>query len=126
MQNHAGESNQLHINDMPNILEKGYGGREEDPQTSQVHTLIQKELDAHFQDVMRVLQEQFKLDQYDTIIWTGGIVDLHKKRIEKIQGEISSFRMVDASKEAALHGYYMIGSQVFDDITNQSVYESKL
>ncbi len=48
---------------------------------------------------MRVLQEQFKLEQYDTIIWTGGIVDLHKKRIEKIQGEISSFRMVDASKE---------------------------
>ena len=42
VQNHAGESNQLHINDMPNILEKGYGGREEDPQTSQVHTLIQK------------------------------------------------------------------------------------
>ena len=74
---------------------------------------------------MRVLQEQFKLDQYDTIIWTGGIVDLHKTG-EKMQGEISSFRMVDASKEAALHGYYMIGSQVFDDITNQSVYESKL
>lgn len=43
-----------------------------------------------------------------------------------MQGEISSFRMVDASKEAALHGYYMIGSQVFDDITNQSAYESKL
>ncbi|MEC2800103.1 hypothetical protein P9Y49_28795, partial [Bacillus thuringiensis] len=63
---------------------------------------------------------------YDTIIWTGGIVDLHKKRIEKMQSEISSFRMVDASKEAALHGYYIIGSQVFDDITNQSAYESKL
>lgn len=99
---------------------------EENPQASQVDTLIQKELDTHFQDVMCVLQEQFKLDQYDTIIWTGGIVDIHKKRIEKMQGEISSFRMVDASKEAALHGYYMIGSQVFDDITNQSVYESKL
>ncbi|MGZ7148828.1 ParM/StbA family protein [Bacillus sp. BC08] len=126
LQNHAGESDHLHINDMPNILEEGYGGREENYQTSQVDTLIQKELDTHFQDVMRVLQEQFKLDQYDTIIWTGGIVDLHKKRIEKMQGEISSFRMVDASKEAALHGYYMIGSQVFDDITNQSAYESKL
>ena len=41
-----------------------------------------------------------------------------------MQSEISSFRMVDASKEAALHGYYIIGSQVFDDITNQSAYES--
>lgn len=111
---------------MPKILEKRYECREENPQTKQVHTLIQKELDAHFQDVMRVLQEQFKLEQYDTIIWTGGIVDLHKKRIEKMQGEISSFRMVDASKEAALHGYYIIGSQVFEDITNQSAYESKL
>ncbi|COU32040.1 Uncharacterised protein [Streptococcus pneumoniae] len=126
VQNHEGESNQLHINDMPNILEKGYECREENHETSQIHTLIQKELDAHFQDVMRVLQEQFKLEQYNTIIWTGGIVDLHKKRIEKMQSEISSFRMVDASKEAALHGYYIIGSQVFDDITNQSAYESKL
>ena len=74
---------------------------------------------------MRVLQEQFTLEQYDTIIWTGGIVDLHKNEL-KMQSEISSFRMVDASKEAALHGYYIIGSQVFDDITNQSAYESKL
>ena len=76
------ESDHLHINDMPNILEKGYGDREENPQTSQVHTLIQKELDTHFQDVIRVLQEQFKLDQYDTIIWTGGIVDLHKNELK--------------------------------------------
>ena len=41
-----------------------------------------KELDTHFQDVMCVLQEQFKLDQYDTIIWTGGIVDLHKNELK--------------------------------------------
>ena len=45
--------------------------------------LIQKELDTHFQDIMRVLQEQFKLDQYDTIIWTGGVVDLHKNKLKK-------------------------------------------
>lgn len=82
MQNHEGESNQLHINDMPNILEKGYECREENHEASQVHTLIQKELDAHFQDVMRVLQEQFKLEQYNTIIWTGGIVDLHKNELK--------------------------------------------
>ena len=82
VQNHEGESNQLHINDMPNILEKGYECREENHEASQVHTLIQKELDAHFQDVMRVLQEQFKLEQYNTIIWTGGIVDLHKNELK--------------------------------------------
>ena len=44
--------------------------------------LIQKELDTHFQDIMRVLQEQFKLDQYDIIIWTGGVVDLHKNKLK--------------------------------------------
>lgn len=49
-----------------------------------------------------------------------------QKRIEKMQGEIASFRMVDASKEAALHGYYIIGSQVFEDITNQSAQKSQL
>lgn len=43
-----------------------------------------------------------------------------------MQGEIASFRMVDASKEAALHGYYIIGSQVFEDITNQSAQKSQL
>lgn len=83
LQNHAGESNQLHINDMPKILEKGYGDKEENYETSQVDILIQKELDTHFQDIMRVLQEQFKLDQYDTIIWTGGVVDLHKNKLKK-------------------------------------------
>ena len=43
--------------------------------------LIQKSW-IHFQDIMRVLQEQFKLDQYDTIIWTGGVVDLHKNKLK--------------------------------------------
>ena len=42
LQNHAGESNQLHINDMPKILEKGYGDKEENYETSQVDILIQK------------------------------------------------------------------------------------
>ncbi|MGG0120477.1 ParM/StbA family protein [Bacillus paranthracis] len=125
LQDNTDDSNHLHINDIPEILEKEIEYREEPQsyQTSRISSLIQKELDAHFQEVMRVLHEKFKLDQYDAIVWTGGIVDIHQKRIEKMQGEISSFRMVEASKEAALHGYYTIGCQVFDDITKQSAYE---
>ncbi|EMA6342063.1 ParM/StbA family protein [Bacillus cytotoxicus] len=128
LQDNRSESNHLHINDMPDILEKEIEYGEESPydQTSPISSSIQKELDEHFQDVMRVLQEKFKLDQYDAIIWTGGIVDIHQKRIKKMQGEISSVRMVEASKEAALHGYYIIGCQAFEDITKQSVYEPTL
>lgn len=123
LREHVGESPTLHLHNLPDILYKGYICQEEIHclQTSPISTLIQKELNAHFQEILDVVQEQFPFHQYDKIIWTGGVVDMHKKRIQEKQGAYPSIHILESAKEAALHGYYILGCRVFEDIVQQPV-----
>ncbi|MGE6895725.1 ParM/StbA family protein [Priestia flexa] len=93
----------LTLSQMPYVLEKGF---KSDGQLINVSELpeVKKVLDEHFTTNFNFVRDRgFDLYSYDYVVWTGGMAELHKERIESKKRK--NFIVLEDGQEANVKGY---------------------
>lgn len=108
-----GESKNLTIQNMPNLLQKGY---KQNGNVIDIYGMdeVQSILRDNFNEAFEFVRDnRFDLKSYDNVVWTGGFSKLYIDFINEIKRD--NFIILGNAQEANALGYYEYGKALMEE-----------